>query len=545
MPEQLTKMIQTVKTKWDALEKQQKIRLVAAVLVVLVALVVTVYFTTRTNYKETYNNLTSLQAREIKSALDDAGIKSRISNNATSVEVDEKQLDNAKIEIETSNILSTASFTYADALNASGMSTTETFKRENIRRAKENDLSQAVKGFDGVLDAKVQLTIPDQVRFIVSNQDKSTAAVFVTTSRELTRNEGIQIARFICRSVEGLEMENVEVTDSQFNVLYSGMQDTSGTGFGNAAEMQEQELKLLKTDLRNIFMTMFNDVQVAPNLVYDNNLAVEQRDYIISPPVAGSDTGVATQEHTESRNVKGSPSANEPGLGSNDQASQTYETENGTTYSAQEKANDVYRDYNRTETVTSSGPGSYLRSTSSITVTLNRYIPHYQEYLIQKDKNFSDADWQDYKLNTQKRAVTDDPDMSQYVNIIVNATGIDANRVTVVVWEVPVFYDYTKAPIEIQQIIMFAVLALLILMLAYGLIRRTRPDEEEEIEPELSVEDLLVSTQLEEAKDENERLEEIDYFKDSEIKKQIEKFVNEKPDAVASLLRNWLNNEEW
>jgi flagellar M-ring protein FliF len=134
-----------------------------------------------------------------------------------------------------------------------------------------------------------------------------------------------------------------------------------------------------------------------------------------------------------------------------------------------------------------------------------------------------------------------------YTAAVANGTGISVENVTIALMEVPVFYDYIKPPVAIQQIIMFAVLALLILMLAYGLIRRTKPEEaEEEIEPELSVEDLLVSTQLEEAKEEAEKLEEIDYFKDSAVKQLIENFVDEKPEAVAQLLRNWLNtNEDW
>ena len=36
----------------------------------------------------------------------------------------------------------------------------------------------------------------------------------------------------------------------------------------------------------------------------------------------------------------------------------------------------------------------------------------------------------------------------------------------------------------------------------------------------------------------------IEFNEDSEIRKQIDKFVDEKPEAVASLLRNWLS-EEW
>ncbi len=91
---------------------------------------------------------------------------------------------------------------------------------------------------------------------------------------------------------------------------------------------------------------------------------------------------------------------------------------------------------------------------------------------------------------------------------------------------------------------MFIILALLILLLAFGLIRRAQPDEVVEVEPELSVEDLLVSTQLEEEKlTEAERLREIELNSESEAKKQIEKFVTEKPEAVAQLLRNWLNDE--
>jgi flagellar M-ring protein FliF len=93
---------------------------------------------------------------------------------------------------------------------------------------------------------------------------------------------------------------------------------------------------------------------------------------------------------------------------------------------------------------------------------------------------------------------------------------------------------------------MLSLLGILILMLSFALIRRQKPiEDEEEVEPELSVEDLLVSTQREEAQEEAERLESIDYAQENEIKLQIEKFINEKPEAVAALLRNWLNAEEW
>ena len=61
----------------------------------------------------------------------------------------------------------------------------------------------------------------------------------------------------------------------------------------------------------------------------------------------------------------------------------------------------------------------------------------------------------------------------------------------------------------------------------------------EELEPEISVESLLVSTA-----EVHEELEDIGYTEKSEVRLMIEKFVDENPEAVALLLRNWLN-EDW
>ena len=59
------------------------------------------------------------------------------------------------------------------------------------------------------------------------------------------------------------------------------------------------------------------------------------------------------------------------------------------------------------------------------------------------------------------------------------------------------------------------------------------------MEPELSVETLLEATA-----EATEQLEDIGYNEKSEVRLMIEKFVDENPEAVAQLLRNWLN-EDW
>jgi hypothetical protein len=71
-----------------------------------------------------------------------------------------------------------------------------------------------------------------------------------------------------------------------------------------------------------------------------------------------------------------------------------------------------------------------------------------------------------------------------------------------------------------------------------ALVDSLKKDQEEEVEEEVSVEDLMAQKQEEE-----EPLEDIGFNEKSEARLLIEKFVDEEPEAVANLLRNWLNDD--
>lgn len=88
---------------------------------------------------------------------------------------------------------------------------------------------------------------------------------------------------------------------------------------------------------------------------------------------------------------------------------------------------------------------------------------------------------------------------------------------------------------------LMVILTLLIAgLLVFVIIKGTSPVEVTELEPELSVEDLLATTQ----EDDKQDLDEIELSDKSETRQLIEKFVDENPEAVALLLRNWIN-EDW
>ena len=129
------------------------------------------------------------------------------------------------------------------------------------------------------------------------------------------------------------------------------------------------------------------------------------------------------------------------------------------------------------------------------------------------------------------------------VTMVANATGVPRENISLLAYEVPVFSYDDEGGVDIMEDILPIVLAaLIILMLGFVVFRSTRREKtpEPELEPELSVEGLLESTK--EAQEED--LDDIGFSEKSEIRVLIEKFVDENPEAAASLLRNWLN-EEW
>ena len=88
------------------------------------------------------------------------------------------------------------------------------------------------------------------------------------------------------------------------------------------------------------------------------------------------------------------------------------------------------------------------------------------------------------------------------------------------------------------NLIIGIVLAILIVaLLCFVVFKGMKPVEVTELEPELSVEALLATTK------ENQSLEDIEFSDKSASKQQIEKFVDENPEAVVALLRNWLNDD--
>ena len=124
-----------------------------------------------------------------------------------------------------------------------------------------------------------------------------------------------------------------------------------------------------------------------------------------------------------------------------------------------------------------------------------------------------------------------------FIDIVAKATGIDSERISFVAYEENMFVDKEGLNVSATDIVQIILIIVILALLAFVVLRSMRSARQQDQEEELSVERLLQSTPEPE-------LENIDFEEKSEARRIIEKFVDENPDAVANLLRNWLN-EDW
>ena len=544
MPERIIAFVQPVKDRWNGLEKVQKIQIAAIAAVILIAIIIAVFLTTRTTYRVALGGLDHIELMQIEALMDEHGIRNRSANNGTAIEVEDGRVMEARALIESRGIMAARDFTFEDALDFSGIGVTEHVTRQNMLRAAQTDLEVALAAFDGVLSARVELSLPDANRFFVQTADRATASVILMTSRVLSRQEGEAIARFVRRGVLGLDMENIVVLDTNFNVLFNGEElENEDSAQDFMLELASQSRTMVNAMVREMFAAMYPIVNVAPNLQFHQTMTEFQR-HEWAAPIPEMEGGLLQYEIAARASAQGMQSAWEPGLG-------PLQTATIPSYpwafpqEMQASQQEHQRNFALNEFIETgrSMPTGYIPELSSISINLARPVIIERRHLMEANGgSFSDTEWSNV-MNTTAHELIELPDaqIALYQNLVRDATGI--TDVTIAAWTVPQFIDYAPTPIAFDQIIMYAILALLLALLAFALIRRTQPEDEEEIEPELSVEDLLVSTQMEEAL-EDELLETINFNQDTEAKQKLDAFIDEKPEAAASLLRHWLNEAE-
>jgi len=549
LPDRLRIWFRTMQEKWKSFEKSQKIKLIAITAGVLISLIVVLFLFFRTTWSDTWENADARSIAEIVAVLDDAGIRSQTDVGLGVVRVPAGDRDAALMAVQRSAIMFDRGITFNEVVDWSGMGTTSAMQHQMFLRARETEVRDFLMGSGRFNNVHVGLNVP-QVPTFMQAQTPSTASIRLDAPG-LTPEDAEGVAAAVANMVQGLSIENVTVTDSNFNILFrDGNPVAGGPGGISAAETFAHHLReRTRSDVTEIFGHTFDSVAVSPHLFIDFSTMERSIIEFTSPLGEGTMDGLTDFEELLVRMALSTDGAaiGEPGLGSQgfDIPGHLFPSDtmlDGTIMIEIEEVRNHLQ--NITETLISAGniPGVMLEDRSSVAVTLTNFVVHY-EYVVLELGYLDEMTWLEFQASIDATEIFEHPNHDTFVAMVQAATGLE--NVVIMFQNIHHFMDDMVTPLPMSLIILFSLVAIFLILLVLLLVRRTGTDNVEEIEPELSVEDLLVSSQLEDAK-ENEmaRLAEIKYAADSSVKEQIDKFAEEMPESVAQLLRNWIN-EDW
>lgn len=535
MPEQVQKILDKIIEWWKKFNNKQRILILSVIAVVIIALAILAFVLATPTLTLLYRCENYTEASQIKELLDTDETINYTTDDAGLIFYVEEEDEATASMLLGSNEISTVNYSINNVLDGS-FTSTEADKAKKYKEFLEQKFADHITNLSVVESCTIDIDIPADDGTILSREQNSTAAVNLVLNGDMSSEQAYALAQYIATQLGNDSTDGITIIDSDCNVLYSGSDAETSIGVASTQLSYKQKLEnYAKEKISDILVRskIFANVEAAINLDvnFDNTEVVKTE---LGIP-QGMDGGAVTQESLYDMVTNQGYEGGVPGTDTNDDTS--YVIEDGEYGHTEISESDRVYEYDRTITTILGNGGKVLYDSSSVTVSANKYVV-YDEKAVRASGALESMTWDEYKLANSESRVVEVDDM--YIKMIANATGCPESAITFVCYEEPRFIDEDDGGINVMDYAQIAIAVLIFALLGYVVFRSTRGPKVEEIEPEISVESLLEST----LQAQQEQLEDIGYAEKSEVRLMIEKFVDENPDAVANLLRNWLN-EEW
>lgn len=530
MQDRFKDILNRIKEFWNKFNKTQKVLFVSIFAVIIVTIIILAVVFSREKTVVLRECESASEATEIRTLLEDEGISCKISSDYV-VTVDEEVYTEAKLILGSNNI-SADGYSLEDAVDG-GFTSTAADQERKYKAYLESKFADDLELIDGVKHARVTVNFPETDNTIFSENEDASITAELTLTKELSADQAEAIGLMLANFVGNNNTNKVVVMDSNANLLYYGG-SSNGTTMSTASQKVQAQFEnaiVAKTEQLLLGTKLFSEVIVSPNLVVDFD-NVEIVDHKYKAP-EGTEEGLPSHSYVVNSEGTLADASGIAGTESNDDDTQyLFQNADGSTSTYAVSEYDWLQDETVTTTTKASGTIKYDESSVSI-VAMKYNVLHEEE--AEELGLLEELTWEQFKA-ANGGAVAVEVD-ENFTRVVAQGTGIDVEAISILGYEKYIFYDReasTTSPFFVIQIVLAVLIAAL---LVFIIIRSTRPVAVEETEPELSVEDMLAATR-------ENKVEDIDIQEKSDTRIAIEKFVDENPEAVAILLRNWLN-EGW
>ena len=218
------------------------------------------------DYSPLYGNLAEMDAAEIITALDDAGLPYKFEPNSGVISVQSDQVHQVRIMMASAGLPKNSDKGFDVLYEDQGLGTSAFMETARFNQALAEELQRSIASLDSIRSARVHLAIPPKSAFIRS-KTKTNASVVVNLAqgRNLSEAQASGIVYLVASSVTDLEPENVTLIDQRGRMLSSNN--------GSSEMMLSNEQFRFTRQLEDTLTSRVNDLLIP--LVGFQNLRVQ------------------------------------------------------------------------------------------------------------------------------------------------------------------------------------------------------------------------------------------------------------------------------
>lgn len=309
----------------------QKRNMTVTALFLLAAFGITLWVTTRPHYVTIMSGLDNKSLGQVQTQLQTLKIPNQI--NGTSVLVPAADANTARAQLAVAGLPQSGYNGYSQVSTSPIGMTDQVFNLQVLNALQEN-LNQTIDTMNGVENAQVFIVQPQQALFATQQPTGAKASVFVQVGagNQLSAAQVAGIQTLVSHSVIGMAPANVSVVDQNGVTL-------SGATNGSAAVGTSQELALrqsLESQLQQTISSELNQILGYGNAVvavnYDitlNRVSTSSTKYL---PASGQQTGLiaSQQKSTQTSSTPNTAAGGLTGQSSSNPGLPTYSTTSGT-----------------------------------------------------------------------------------------------------------------------------------------------------------------------------------------------------------------------
>jgi len=295
MNQQILKTLEPFKQFWGSTSRVVKNTIIIGVIVtIVVALGLSIFLNTG-DYVVIFDQLTSTETSEILAQLQQMDVDVKLDGNGT-IKVPKKDEYSVRMALATAGYPKSG-LSYYMIEKSSGMLATDYERQQYVNMQLQERIAASIKTLDGVKDAIVTITVPDENVFYLQEKEPPSASVIIhmQSGNTLGDSQVRGIQNLVEKSVSGLTRDNIAISDSSGNDLAGNItgDNTNFTKINITREIESDIRKKILSVLEGPYDSSKLRISVSATVDIDGLFKEEK---IYSPSPDGDNTGVISQE---------------------------------------------------------------------------------------------------------------------------------------------------------------------------------------------------------------------------------------------------------